>query len=54
MHIKIKLLNIQNINAVFTRDRFAWGKCISTIKNVRQYNINVNLPRVNVFRVNTA
>ena len=37
--------------AVFTRDR---GKCHVTIENVTQYNRNVNLPQVNVSRVNTA
>ena len=40
--------------AVFTRDMFTWGKCYFTIENVTQYNRNVNLPRVNVSRVNTA
>ena len=40
--------------AMFTRDMFTWGKCYFTIENVTQYNRNVNLPRVNVSRVNTA
>ena len=38
--------------AVFTRATFTWGKCIFTIENVMQYNRNVNLPQVNVSRVN--
>ena len=36
-------------DAVFTRDTFMWGKC----QNVMQYNRNVNLPLVNVSRVNS-
>ena len=39
---------------VFTRDTFTSGKCHVTIENVTQYNRNVNLPQVNVSRVNTA
>ena len=42
------------LNAVFTRDTFTWGKYHFTIENVTQYNRNVNLPQVNVSRVNTA
>ena len=41
-------------DAVFTRDTFAWGKCHFTIENVTQYNRNVNLPQVNVSRVNKS
>ena len=40
--------------AVFTRETFTRGKWHFTIENVTQYNRNVNLPQVNVSRVNTA
>ena len=40
--------------AVFTRDTITWGNCHFTIENVTQYNRDVNLPQVNVSRVNTA
>ena len=53
--LQLKLLSLQSVtNAVFTRDMFTWGKCHFTIENVTQYNRNVNLPQVNVSRVNTA
>ena len=45
---------LKSSDAVFTRDTFTWGKCISQQQNVMQYNRNVNLPQVNVSRVNTA
>ena len=33
-------------NAMFTRDTFTWGKCISQlVENVTQYSRNVNLPQ---------
>ena len=37
-----------------TRGTFTWGKWHFTIENVTQYNRNVNLPQVNVSRVNMA
>ena len=49
-----KCINFMLSVAVFTRDTLTGGKCHFTIENVMQYNRNVNLPQVNVSRVNTA